>query len=213
MKIRQVCDLRNDARELAQRLRHQPRLHAHVAVAHFAIELGFGHQRRHRIDHQHIDRSRSDQRAGDFERLLAVIRLRNQQVVHVHAQLARIGRIERVLDVDERRHAARLLRLRHHLQRDGRLARRLRPEDLDDAAAREAAHAQRRIERNGAGGNHRDRHDGVLGSQPQDRTFAELLLDLPEGQLQSARAFFFVHGELLKKWRKEIIAAFARRRK
>ena len=61
MKIRQVRDLRNHAGELAQRLRHQPRLHAHVAVAHLAIQFGFGHQRRHRVHHQHVDLSRGDQ--------------------------------------------------------------------------------------------------------------------------------------------------------
>ena len=121
--------------------------------------------------------------AGDFERLLAVIRLRHQQIVDIHAQLAGVGRIERVLHVDERRHAALLLRLGDHLQRDGRFAGRLRPEDLVDAAAREAADAQRGVQRNRAGRDHRDRHDGVLRPEPQDRALAELLFDLAEGEV------------------------------
>jgi hypothetical protein len=110
-----------------------------VRIAHLAVEFGLGNQRGHRIDHQHVDRARGDQRAGDFERLLAVIGLRHQQIVDIHAQLARIIRIERVLHVDERRHPALLLRFGDHLQRDGRFARRFRPVDFVDAAARKAA--------------------------------------------------------------------------
>ncbi len=155
MKIRQVLRLRHHAGELAQRLRHQPRLQAHVAVAHLAVQFGLGNQRRHRIHHQHVDRSRGDQRAGDLERLLAVIGLRNQQVVDIHAQLFGVGRIERVFHVDERRHAALLLRFGDHLQGDGGLAGRFRAEDLDDAAARKAAHAQSGVQRDGTRRDHR----------------------------------------------------------
>ena len=130
MKIRHVRDLLTDAGQLAQRLRHQPRLQAHVAVAHLAVELRLRHQRRHRIHHQHVDLPRRDQVAGDLQRLLAVVRLRDQQVVDIHAEFPRVGRIERVLHVDEGRDAALLLRFGDHLQRDGRLTGRLRSEDL-----------------------------------------------------------------------------------
>ncbi len=184
--------LRDDAGELAHGLRHQARVHAHEAVAHLAVELGFGHQRRHGIHHQHVDRPGGDQRVGDLQRLLAVIRLRDQQIVHVHAQLAGVGGIERVLDVDVGGHAAHLLRLRDDLQRDGGFARRFRPEDFGDAPARKPADAQRVIDRDGAGGNRRHRRHG-LRSQPDYRAFAELLLDLGQGCAQGAAAFFFVH--------------------
>ena len=103
-------------------------------------------ERRHRVHHQHVDRVRAHQGLGDFERLLAIVRLRDQQVVDVHAKLLRIARIERVLGIDKRRHAAGLLGLGNHLQRNGRLAGRFRPEDLNHAAARNAADAQRRVE-------------------------------------------------------------------
>ena len=49
------------AGELAQRLRHQARLEADVAVAHFALELRARHQRRHRVDCDHVEGSRADQ--------------------------------------------------------------------------------------------------------------------------------------------------------
>ena len=54
----------------------------------------------------------ANQRFRDFQRLLAVVRLRYQEIVHVHAQLARVDGIEGVLGVNERRLAAQLLRLR-----------------------------------------------------------------------------------------------------
>ena len=122
--------------------------------------------------------SERDQRFRDFERLLAVVRLRNQQIVHIHAQLLRVGGIERMLGIDERRHAAGLLRLGNHLQSDGGLAGRLRPEDFHHASARKSAHAQRRVERNRSGRDHRDRNDRFLRPQPHDRTFAKLLFNL-----------------------------------
>ena len=51
MKTRQVLVRETDPGQLAQGLRHQPRLQAHVAVAHLAVEFGLGDQRGHRIDH------------------------------------------------------------------------------------------------------------------------------------------------------------------
>ena len=162
------------------RLRHQPRLHAHERVAHLAVQFRLGHQRGHRVHHEDVDGTRGDQRAGDLERLLGVVRLRHQQVVHVHAQLARVVRIQRVLDVDERRHAAGLLRLRDDLQRHGGLARRLRAEDLADSAARQTAHPSAAsseiepVEMDDTGTT------GFLGAEPQHRALAELFLDLAQ---------------------------------
>src|SRR5581483_643203 len=47
--------LRNCSGKLAERLRHQPCLQTHVAVAHFAIEFGLGDKRGDGIDDQHIN--------------------------------------------------------------------------------------------------------------------------------------------------------------
>ena len=151
--------LRDDAGELAQRLRHQPRLQAHLRVAHLAFDFRLRHQRRHRVDDDDVDAARADEDFDDFERLLAVVGLRHEQVVDVDAQLLRVRGVERVLGVDERRHAAELLRFGDHLQRQRRLAGRLRSEDLDDAAARHAADAERVVDADGAGGDGVDRLD------------------------------------------------------
>ena len=48
--------------------------------------------------------------------------------------------------VDEGRHATSTLRLRDHVERESRLSRRLRAVDLRDPPARQASHAERRIQ-------------------------------------------------------------------
>ena len=84
---------------------------------------------------------------GDLERLLARVGLRDEQIVDVDADPLRVGRVHRVLGVDERADAAAALRLGDHVVDERRLAGRLRAEDLDDAAARQAADAEREVER------------------------------------------------------------------
>ena len=135
------------AGELAQRLRHQARLQADVRVAHLALDLGLRHERRDRVDDDDVDRARAHQHVGDLERLLAGVRLRDQQVVDVDAELLGVVRVERVLGVDEGGDAAELLRLGDDLQRQRGLAGGFRAVDLDDAAARQAADAERDVER------------------------------------------------------------------
>ena len=75
-------------------------------IAHVAVDLGLRHQRGHRVDHDHVDRVRAHQRLDDLERLLAGVRLGDQQLVEVDAQPAGIERVERVLGVDIGRDAA-----------------------------------------------------------------------------------------------------------
>ncbi len=146
MKIRAGARLGNDARQLAQRLRHEAGLQADVAVAHLAVEFGLGHERRDRVHHQHVDGTRAHQRFGDLQRLLAVVGLRNQQVVHIDAELPGIDRIQRMLGVHEGGQAAGLCASAMTCRRDRRLAGGLRAEDLDHAAAGNAADAQCRVE-------------------------------------------------------------------
>ena len=144
--------LRDDGRrELAQRLAHEARLQADVAVAHVALDLGLGHERRDRVDDDDVDRAGAHEHVGDLERLLAVVGLADEQLVGLDAELARVGGVERVLGVDERRDAARLLGLGDGVEGERGLAARLRAVDLDDAAARVAADAERDVEPDAAG--------------------------------------------------------------
>src|SRR5262245_24897215 len=102
--------------------------------------------------------STAHERIGDFQRLLAGVRLRDQEIVEVHAELAGIDRIERVLSVDEGADAALLLRLSYAMQRQRGLARRFGSENLDHAAARQPADAERNVEHERARGGGLDVH-------------------------------------------------------
>ena len=146
--------------ELAQRLAHQPRLQARQLVAHLAFDLRLGHERRDRIDDDDVDAARAHQHVGDLEALLAGVGLRDQQVADVDAELAGIDGIERVLGVDVGGGAAGLLHLCDDLQAQRRLARRFGTVDLDDAAARQAADAERDVEAERAGGDDRADRSG-----------------------------------------------------
>jgi hypothetical protein len=78
------------------------------------------------------------------------------------------------------------------------LAGRLRPENLDDTAARHAADAQRVVDADRAGRNRLNRGDDVVLAEAHDRAFAELLFDLTDGRVQrlqrSCRSRRFING-------------------
>ena len=125
------------AGELAERLRHQPRLEADVRVAHLSLDLRLRRQGGDRVDRDDGQRSRADEQLGDLERLLARVRLGDEQVVDVDADALGVRWVHRVLGVDEGADAAASLGLGDHVIDERRLARRLRAEDLDDSAARQ----------------------------------------------------------------------------
>ena len=117
---------RDAAGQLAQGLAHQPGLQADVAVADLPLDLGPGHQGRHRVDHDDVDRVGQHQHLGDLERLLGAAGLADQERLDVDPEPLAPGRVEGVLGVDERGDAAGPLGVGHRVQRDGRLAARLR---------------------------------------------------------------------------------------
>jgi hypothetical protein len=172
------------AGELAHRLGHHPGLQADALIAHCALELGLRRKRGHRVDRHHVHRARADQQVGDLERLLAVVGLRDEQLVHVHADALGVGGVHGVLGVDERADAAHPLRAREHVVEQRGLAGGLGPEHLDDAAPGNAADAEGEVERQRAGGDGLDPHRGGLVPHLHDRPLAELPLDLAERVLQ-----------------------------
>src|SRR6266850_90765 len=171
--------LRDAAGELAQRLAHESRLQAHVRVAHLALDLGARHECRDGVNDDEIHGTGADERVGDLEGLFAVVGLRDEELVDVHAADARPRGVEGVLGVDERGGAAALLDRGDGVQREGRLARGLRPVDLDHPTARVPADAERQIEGDGTA---RDRVDALAprGAELHDRALPELLLDLQD---------------------------------
>ena len=166
-----------------------------MAVAHFAVDLRLGGERRHGVHHHHVDGAAADERLHYVESLLAVVRLGYVQVLKLHAQSCGVRGIQRMLRVDERGSAARLLHFRYDVQRDGGLAGGFRTVYLDYPALGDAAYAERDIEGKTARGHRLDFLNLVV-AQTHDRAFAELLLDLGKRQFQgiSLRFLFFCHN-------------------
>ena len=136
MKISTVLERETTLVSLRSALRHQPRLQSDLDIAHFAFDLRSRHQRGDRVDHHHIDRVAAHQRLGDLKRLLAGIRLRDQQLRDIDAQTPGELGVQRVFDIDIGRLATETLRLGDDVLRHGRLAGRFRSVNLDDPAAR-----------------------------------------------------------------------------
>ena len=132
------------------------------------------------FDHQHVDRAGAHQRVGDFQGLLAGIRLRDQEIVDVHAKLAGIDRIERMFGVDEGADAALLLGFRDGVQSERGLAGGFRPINFHHPAARQTADTERDVEPKRARGNGFDIHGLVVLAKLHDRALAELALDLAQ---------------------------------
>jgi hypothetical protein len=81
------------------------------------------------------------------------------------------------------------LHLGNHLQGQRGLAGRFRAVDLDDAAARQAAHAQGNVQAQRAGGDDLDVFDHLAFTQAHDGALAELLSR--SGPAQLARPWPF----------------------
>ena len=162
-------------------------MQAHEAVAHLPFQFGLGHQSGHGIHHHHVERAGRNQRAGNFQCLLAVIRLGYQQIIDIDPQPARVGGIQGVLSIDECRRAARGLRLRDHLEGDGGFAGGFRSENLHHASAWKSPHAQRGVQGDGAGGNNRYSL-GVARAKLQHGAFPELLFHLNQRLLNQLAA-------------------------
>src|SRR6202011_6026439 len=84
-----------------------------------------------------------------------------------------------------------LLRLADDREGERRLARGLGAEDLDHPSTRQAADADRVVDRNRAGRDGLDRQVLAL-AEAHDRALAELALDLGEGVVDGLQAFGFV---------------------
>src|SRR6185437_14684138 len=98
-----------------------------------------------------IERGTLHERSRDFESLLAVVRLRDEKIVDIDAELAGVDGIEGVFGVNEGGGAAGALRLGDRLEGHGGFAGGFGAENFDHPAARKAADAEGGIERQAAG--------------------------------------------------------------
>ena len=171
------------ARDLAECLGHETGLQPDVAVPHLALDLSPRHERGYRVDDHDIDCPGAYEHVGDLQRLLASVRLGDQQRVGVNAELLGVLGVERVLCVDEGGDPAGLLRISYGMQRYGGFPAALRSVYLDHPAARETADSERHIQRDRSCRDYLNRRAGIV-AEPHDRAAAELPLDLGERGLQ-----------------------------
>ena len=158
--------------QFAQRLAHQPRLHAHGGHAHFAFELGLRHQRRDGVDDNNVERVGTSQGFTNGQRFFAAVGLRDKQVVEVHSEFLCVGRIQRVFGVNKRRKATGSLCVGDDMEHQRRFAGRFRTENLNHPAARHAADPEGQVKRQRAGGNHVDLGLRTRITQSHDAAFA-----------------------------------------
>ena len=164
-----------------------------MAVAHFAFDLGLRHERRDRVQHDDVNRARTDEGIHDFQGFLACRRLGDQQLADVHAQIPGIFRVHGVLGIDKGSNAAEALGFGNNVVGDSRLARRLRPVNFGDTSAWHSPHPERDIQGQRPG---RDRFHFLVGpfAQAHDTSFAELFLELRQCHFEG---FVFIQWFLL----------------
>ena len=154
-----------------------------MRIADLSLEFLARHQRRDRVDHDHIDRVALDEHLSDLHRLFTTARLAHEQRMELHTELLAPARVKRMLRIDDRRDTARLLCLGAHVQGNGGLTARLRAKDLDDPPAWQADPTEGQVHRKRA---RTDPLDLQLRLAPQrhDRSLAKLLFNLLQCGLQ-----------------------------
>ena len=88
-----------------------------MGITHLSFKFRARHQCSHRVYDQHIDRAGAHQRIGNFQSLLARIRLRDQEFVNIHTQFLRITGVQRVFGIDDGAGAAHFLGFGDYLER------------------------------------------------------------------------------------------------
>ena len=149
-----TAGLCNDTCQLSQCLAHQTGMQAYKGIAHFTFNFRTGHQCCNRVHNNDIQCTGAYQLFCDFQTLVTAVRLGYQQAVHIYAQCCRIGRIQRMLRVNECRNAAFGLCRSNRMQSQRGFTRGFRSVNLNDSASWQSAYTQCHIQSDGAGGNH-----------------------------------------------------------
>src|SRR3990172_5186883 len=132
--------------KLSQGLGHQSCLEPHVRVSHLALYLRLWHQGSHRVDNYHVYGSGPYQHLRNLQGLLTRIRLGYKEVIGPDPQFPGIIHIKGMFRIDKGRDTPGLLGLRHYLEGQCGLSRRLRAEYLYDPASRDPTDPQGHIQ-------------------------------------------------------------------
>ena len=116
-----------------------------MGIAHIAVDLRLRNKRRYRVHDHDIDSTGAHHCFRDLQRLLAVIRLGDIEIVDINSDILRVYRIESVFSVDKSGDPAALLDFRYHMESDRCFTTGLRSVDLNDTSFRKAAKSESNI--------------------------------------------------------------------
>ena len=111
-----------------------------------AFNLGTWRQGCDRVNDHQVNTARTHQRIGNFQRLLARVRLGNQQIRQVHTQFLSVTNVQSMLSIDKRTSTTQLLHFSNRLQRQCGFTRGFRTINLNYAATWQATDAERDIQ-------------------------------------------------------------------
>ena len=94
-----------------------------MTVPHLPFDLSPRGKSGHRVDDDHVERTRADQHVGDLERLLPSVGLGDQQLVDVDSDRFGVHGIHRMLGIDVGTDPAIALRLGDDMGGEGGLSR------------------------------------------------------------------------------------------
>ena len=155
-----------------------------MGIAHIAVDLRLRNKRRYRVHDHDIDSTGAHHCFRDLQRLLAVIRLGDIEVIDINADIFRVYRIKCVLRVDKSSDTAAFLYFRYHMESDRRLTTGLRPVDLYNTSLRDSAEAESDIKAQRTGRNRLDIHICAGISEFHNGTFSVSFFDLCESRIK-----------------------------
>ena len=106
-------------RELAQCLAHQAGMQAYGRVAHVAFDFLLRCECCDGVDDDDINRCRTNELVGNLESLLAVVWLRNPEIINIYAKFLCIEAVESVLGIDEGSRTTSLLTFCYSMDSQG----------------------------------------------------------------------------------------------
>ena len=173
--------------QFAEGLGHQAGLQAHVALAHFAFQLGFGCEGGDGVDDDDIEFAGFDQGFTDIEGFLPGIGLGDEEAFEVDPDAGGIPGVEGVFGIDKRTGTAFFLGAGDDVEHEGGFPGGLGAIDFDDASAGHPAHAEGKVQGKGTGGNARDLPVLLfLFAQLHDGALAKLFGDLGDDAVEIA---------------------------
>ena len=164
-----------------------------MGISHISVDLRLRHQSGHRVHDHYIHSAGANHHLRNLQRLLAVIRLRNIEVINIHADILCIDRIQGMLRVDKTGDPAPFLNLGHHMESHRCFTAGFRAVNLDHTSPRHASQSQGNIQTQRSRGNRFNIHIRTGISQLHHGAFSIRSLNLCQGRVQRFQLIIFIH--------------------